>query len=76
MIRAIFFDMGGTLDGDGLHWLDRFLALYRDFGVEFPHDAIRRAFDKAEQRSALDESIASADNRDPRQKIIVPRAER
>jgi FMN phosphatase YigB (HAD superfamily) len=61
MIRAILFDMGGTLDGDGLHWLDRFLALYRDFGVEFPGDAIRRAFDEAERRSSLDESIASAD---------------
>ena len=61
MIRAIFFDMGGTLDGDGLHWLDRFLALYRDFGAEFPRDAIRRAFDEAERRSSLDEGIASAD---------------
>lgn len=61
MIRAIFFDMGGTLDGDGLHWLDRFRTLYRDFGAEFPDDAIRRAFDEAERRSSLDESIASAD---------------
>lgn len=61
MIRAIFFDLGGTLDGDGLHWLDRFLALYEDFGAEFPRDAIRRAFDEAERRSSLDEGIASAD---------------
>jgi HAD superfamily hydrolase (TIGR01549 family) len=61
MIRAIFFDMGGTLDGDGLHWLDRFLALYRDFGAEFPRDAIRRAFDEAERQSALDDEIASSD---------------
>ncbi len=61
MIRAILFDMGGTLDGDGLHWLDRFLALYGDFGAEFPRDAIRRAFDEAEQRSSLDKGIASAD---------------
>ena len=61
MIRAIFFDMGGTLDGDGLHWLDRFLMLYRNFGAEFPRDVIRRAFDEAERRSSLDEEIASAD---------------
>lgn len=59
MIRAIFFDMGGTLDGDG-HWLDRFLSLYRDFGAEFPRDSIRGAFDEAERRSSLDDSIASA----------------
>jgi HAD superfamily hydrolase (TIGR01549 family) len=60
MIRAIFFDMGGTLDGDG-HWLDRFLALYRYYGAEFPRNAIRRAFDEAERQSSLDDGIASAD---------------
>ncbi len=60
MIRAILFDMGGTLDGDGLHWQDRFLALYKTFGVELPSDSIREAFDEAEGRSALDETIASS----------------
>lgn len=60
MIRAIFFDMGGTLDGDGLHWLERFWALYKNFGVEFSRDAIRRAFDEAERKSAVDEEIASS----------------
>ena len=33
MIRAILFDMGGTLDGDGVHWLDRFEILYARAGV-------------------------------------------
>ena len=60
MIRAILFDMGGTLDGDGLHWLDRFLALYKSLGVELPRDTIRDAFDEAERQSALDEAIASS----------------
>src|SRR5471032_3409717 len=60
MIRAILFDMGGTLDGDGLHWLDRFLALYKTLGVELPRDSIRDAFDEAERRSALDQTIASS----------------
>jgi putative hydrolase of the HAD superfamily len=60
MIRAIFFDMGGTLDGDGLHWLERFCALYRTFGVELPRESIRRAFDEAERKSAVDENIASS----------------
>jgi putative hydrolase of the HAD superfamily len=60
MIHAIFFDMGGTLDGDGLHWLDRFRALYKIFGVELPQDSIREAFDEAERRSARDETIASS----------------
>jgi putative hydrolase of the HAD superfamily len=60
MIRAILFDMGGTLDGDGLHWLDRFLGLYKSFGVELARESIREAFDEAEGRSALDETIASS----------------
>ncbi len=60
MIRAILFDMGGTLDGDGLHWLERFLDLYRASGVELPRDAIRAAFDEAERQAATDDEIASA----------------
>ena len=61
MIRALLFDMGGTLDGDGVHWLDRFLALYQNFGLQLPRETIRGAFDEAERRSALDELIATAD---------------
>jgi len=61
MIRAIFFDMGGTLDGDGLHWLERFLALYRAFAVDLSRESIRDAFDEAERRSVLDDNIASSD---------------
>lgn len=61
MIRAILFDMGGTLDGDGQHWLERFLALYESFGVDLPRDSIREAFDEAERKSGLDETIATAD---------------
>jgi len=61
MIRAILFDMGGTLDGDGLHWLDRFHALYKAFGVNLPRKSLRAAFDEAERRSALDETISSSD---------------
>jgi FMN phosphatase YigB (HAD superfamily) len=63
MIRAILFDMGGTLDGDGLHWLERFIALYRDFGVDLPRETLRGAFDEAERQSAKNEEIFSADFR-------------
>lgn len=59
MIRVLLFDLGGTLDGNG-HWLERFLTLYRSFGVELPREAIRNAFDEAERRAAVDERIASA----------------
>jgi FMN phosphatase YigB (HAD superfamily) len=61
VIHAILFDMGGTLDGDGVHWLDRFVKLYRDFGAEFSRAAIRDAFDEAERRAMLDDEIASSD---------------
>lgn len=60
MLRAILFDMGGTLDGDGLHWLDRFLALYQTFGLDLPRESVRQAFDEAERMSAVDETIASS----------------
>lgn len=59
MIRTILFDMGGTLDGE-VHWLDRFTALYKSFGVDLPWDSIRNAFDAAECKCSLDESIASS----------------
>ena len=59
MIRAILFDMGGTLDGDGLHWQDRFTALYRDSGVAVS----RETFDAAETRANQDREIGSSDFR-------------
>ncbi len=59
MIRTIFFDMGGTLDGEG-HWLERFLALYKSFGLARPREEIRRAFDEAERKSSTDEGMASS----------------
>jgi putative hydrolase of the HAD superfamily len=63
MIRAILFDMGGTLDGDGQHWLERFIALYREFGVDLPRETLRSAFDEAERQSAKSREILSADFR-------------
>ena len=60
MIRAILFDMGGTLDGDGLHWQDRFTALYRSFGVAVS----RETFDAAERQANNDDAIASCDFRE------------
>lgn len=60
MIRAILFDLGGTLDGDGLHWLDRFVALHRSAGVELPRETLRAAFDHAERLASQDAVIATA----------------
>lgn len=60
MLRAILFDMGGTLDGDGLHWLDRFERLYAEAGVRLAPAAVRAAFDEAERQAATDDVIAVA----------------
>jgi putative hydrolase of the HAD superfamily len=57
MLRAALFDMGGTLDGDGLHWLDRFASLYQAEGVVLPRETLRGAFDEAERRLATDDAI-------------------
>lgn len=46
MSAAMLFDFGGTLDADGVHWLDRFLAVYDRAAPGLrPRAAIRAAFD-------------------------------
>src|SRR5437762_13060456 len=60
MIRAILFDMGGTLDGDGVHWQDRFFALYENLGVKLSRESLREAFDAAERKAVVDETIGSS----------------
>jgi putative hydrolase of the HAD superfamily len=59
VLHAVLFDMGGTLDGDGLHWLDRFEASYAAAGKAVGRDELRRAFDEAERRAAIDDGITS-----------------
>ena len=43
-VRAWLFDYGGTLDGEGWHWFDRFVHLYREAGCEVSVEDLRRAF--------------------------------
>lgn len=42
--RAYLFDYGGTLDGEGWHWFDRTLHLYRLAGSTLADERIKRAF--------------------------------
>jgi putative hydrolase of the HAD superfamily len=60
MVDAILFDMGGTLDGDGEHWLDRFASMYQRSGFEIPWNSLRAAFDAAEARAVDDEMMRTA----------------
>jgi putative hydrolase of the HAD superfamily len=55
MILAILFDFGGTLDGDGLHWLDRFYAIYDLIGLsDIPKSRIKEAFYWADEQAERD----------------------
>jgi HAD superfamily hydrolase (TIGR01509 family) len=52
--RGYLFDYGGTLDGEGWHWFDRTLYLYRRTGCELPEPRIREAFYSADRQIAAD----------------------
>jgi len=46
MISALLFDYGSTLDGPD-YWLDRFVRLYRDAGLEIARDELDFAYQHA-----------------------------
>ena len=52
MARAVLFDYGGTLDGEGWHWFDRMLSLYRQAGCDQPEAEIKQAFYAADHAIA------------------------
>src|SRR2546430_9507772 len=52
MARGVLFDYGGTLDGEGWHWFDRTLELYRRAGCTLHDLEIKRAFYAAEDAIA------------------------
>jgi FMN phosphatase YigB (HAD superfamily) len=43
-LTTLLFDFGGTLDLPGAHWLDRFLALYREAGFDLTREELDRAY--------------------------------
>ena len=43
-MKAVLFDFGGTLDADGLTWLDRFHPLYKEAGLAADRESFARAF--------------------------------
>ena len=62
MISSILFDWGGTLDADGLHWLDRFYKIYDQVGLhEIPKPSIKEAFYWADAEAESDPAMKSAD---------------
>ena len=57
-IRGILLDYGGTLDGPASHWLDRFVELYREAGIERPFAEIKEAFYQADDASYAEPGLA------------------
>jgi putative hydrolase of the HAD superfamily len=50
--RGVLFDLGGTLDGDGVHWATRFREAYGRRGVTIPPSRFDAAFAEADRRIA------------------------
>jgi putative hydrolase of the HAD superfamily len=57
-VRAVLFDFGGTLDGPGRHWLERFVDLYSQAGLDLPFERVRAAFDHATASAYNDPSVS------------------
>jgi putative hydrolase of the HAD superfamily len=54
-ISALLFDFGGTLDGPGVAWRERFFRLWREEEEEIPRERFDRAFFAADD--ALEGSV-------------------
>lgn len=59
--KAITFDVGGTLDGPGIPWRPRFIALYRAAGLDVPEDVLSRAFHDADDHLHERHTLAGLD---------------
>jgi FMN phosphatase YigB (HAD superfamily) len=57
-LQGILFDLGGTLDGDGEHWLNRFYLLYREALPGVSWDALKAAFYRAEANCQQESRVA------------------
>jgi putative hydrolase of the HAD superfamily len=62
--RGILFDFGGTLDGAGLSWTDRFLVVYRRLGLEVPSDRVVAAAGHGTRNAYAEPALASASLRE------------
>jgi len=43
-LKFIFFDFGGTLDSDGIHWRKRFYDIYLKNGINLTYEDFSKAF--------------------------------
>lgn len=50
MINAVFFDFGGTLDTDGIHWSEKFWDVYQKFNLNITKKNYEYAYVESEKR--------------------------
>ncbi len=55
---CLLFDFGGTLDSDGQTWLERFLRIYKEAGLDVPPDRLERAFYDSDDQLAARHALA------------------
>jgi putative hydrolase of the HAD superfamily len=57
-LRALLFDYGGTLDAPGVPWVERFLEIYRQEGLNESEERIRASFGHATRCAYAEATIA------------------
>jgi putative hydrolase of the HAD superfamily len=62
-VRGILFDFGGTLDGPGLSWTDRFTALHRRAGIDLAPERLADAVGYGTRCAYAGPALAAADLR-------------
>ena len=60
-LRAVVFDFGGTLDGPGLTWTERFERLYAAGGIALPDERLRAACGFGTREAYRDPGVARLD---------------
>jgi FMN phosphatase YigB (HAD superfamily) len=60
-VQGVLFDLGGTLDGDGEHWLNRFHLLYQEHLPQVDFPSLKKAFYEAEAACLREAEVASLD---------------
>jgi len=60
-VDAVLFDLGGTLDGPGRPWVDRFAAAYRETGVAVAAERLREACHAGTRAAYGEPAIAGYD---------------
>ncbi len=60
-LKGMLFDLGGTLDADGEHWLNRFYRLYQQILPEVSWTELKAAFYAAEEALGRDPRAGEMD---------------